>query len=87
MGAGVKSYMWKGFLIYEEMRKYFNIYEEAISHISPCNRSFLNFLMENLNFLFYQCGGGGGNSGINHLTLPPPPPPSVDDLLCSAPDH
>ncbi len=25
--------MRKGFLIYEEMRKYFPIYEEAISHI------------------------------------------------------
>ncbi len=32
-GAGAKSYMWKGFLIYEEMRKYFPIYEEAVSHI------------------------------------------------------
>jgi hypothetical protein len=28
-----KSYMRKGFLIYEEMRKYLNIYEEAVSHI------------------------------------------------------
>ncbi len=28
-----KSYMRKGFLIYEEMRKYFPIYEEAVSHI------------------------------------------------------
>jgi hypothetical protein len=25
--------MRKGFLIYEEMRKYFPIYEEAVSHI------------------------------------------------------
>jgi hypothetical protein len=32
-GAVAKSYMWKGFLIYEEMRKYFPIYEEAVSHI------------------------------------------------------
>jgi hypothetical protein len=31
--AVAKSYMRKGFLIYEEMRKYFPIYEEAISHI------------------------------------------------------
>jgi hypothetical protein len=31
-GAVAKSYMSKGFLIYEEMRKYFPIYEEAISH-------------------------------------------------------
>jgi hypothetical protein len=28
MGAGAKSYMRKGFLIYEEMRKYLVIYEE-----------------------------------------------------------
>ncbi len=27
------SYMRKGFLIYEEMRKYLTIYEEAVSHI------------------------------------------------------
>jgi hypothetical protein len=31
-GAVAKSYMRKGLLIYEEMRKYF-IYEEAVSHI------------------------------------------------------
>jgi hypothetical protein len=28
-----KSYIRKGFLIYEKMRKYLTIYEEAISHI------------------------------------------------------
>jgi hypothetical protein len=28
-----KSYMREGFLIYEEMRKYLTIYEEAVSHI------------------------------------------------------
>jgi hypothetical protein len=33
MGSGAKSYMRKGFLIYEEMRKFFSIYEEAVSHI------------------------------------------------------
>ncbi len=33
MGSGVKSYMRKGFLIYEEMRKLFPIYEDAVSHI------------------------------------------------------
>jgi hypothetical protein len=32
-GAVAKSYMRKGFLIYEEMRKYFPTYEEAVSHI------------------------------------------------------
>jgi len=33
MGAVEKSYMRKGFLIYEEMRKYLVIYEGAVSHI------------------------------------------------------
>ncbi len=32
-GEVAKSYMRKGLLIYEEMRKYFPIYEEAVSHI------------------------------------------------------
>jgi hypothetical protein len=32
-GAVAKSYMRKSFLIYEEMRKYFPIYKEAVSHI------------------------------------------------------
>ncbi len=33
MGSGAKPYMRKGFLIYEEMRKFFPIYEEAVSQI------------------------------------------------------
>jgi hypothetical protein len=32
-GSGAKSYMRKGFLLYEEMRKYLTIYKEAVSHI------------------------------------------------------
>jgi hypothetical protein len=32
-GAIAKSYLRKGFLMYEEMHKYFPIYEEADSHI------------------------------------------------------
>jgi hypothetical protein len=32
MGAVAKSYMRKGFLIYEEMQNYITIYEEAVSH-------------------------------------------------------
>ncbi len=32
-GAVAKSFMRRGFLIYEEMRKYFPIYEETVSHI------------------------------------------------------
>jgi hypothetical protein len=34
MGSGARSYMRKGFLIYEEMGKYLNIYEEAVSHVT-----------------------------------------------------
>jgi hypothetical protein len=33
MGSVAKSYMRKGFLIYEEMRKYLTKYEEAVSRI------------------------------------------------------
>ncbi len=44
-GAVAKSYMRKGFLIYEDMGKYFPIYEEAVSHIGLCNCSTLNFLI------------------------------------------
>ncbi len=40
MGSVAKSYMRKGFLIYEKMRKYFTIYGEAVSHIWLCTRSF-----------------------------------------------
>ncbi len=32
MGSGTKSYMRKGFLIYEEIRTFFPIHEEAVSH-------------------------------------------------------
>jgi hypothetical protein len=34
MGSVAKSYTWKGFLIYEDMRKYLTIYEEAVSHMT-----------------------------------------------------
>ncbi len=44
-GAVAKLYMRKGFLIYEEMRKYFPVYEEAVFHIWLCNCSILNFLI------------------------------------------
>ncbi len=49
-GAVAKSYMRKGFLIYDEMR---NIYEEAFSHIWLCNFSFLNFLTYEENCIFF----------------------------------
>ncbi len=58
-GAVAKSYMRKGFLTYEEMRKYFPIYDEAVSHICLCNCSILNFLIyeENLIFIFISVSG------------------------------
>ncbi len=33
-GAVAKSYMRKGFIIYVEIRKYFPIYGEAVSHMT-----------------------------------------------------
>jgi hypothetical protein len=42
MGLGAKSYTRKSFLIYEEMRKFFPVNEEAL-HPFP-----LNFLIKNL---------------------------------------
>jgi hypothetical protein len=38
-GSGAKSRMRKGFLIYEEMRKYLVKYEEAVSHLH-CKKSY-----------------------------------------------
>ncbi len=48
--------MRKGFLIYEEMRKYCTIYEEAVSNIWLCNCYILNFHIyeENLIFFFFS---------------------------------
>ncbi len=45
--------MRKGFLIYEEMRKYLLIYEEAVIHIWLCNCSILNFLIYDENFILF----------------------------------
>ncbi len=52
-GAVAKSNVRKGFLIYQEMRKYLPIYEEAVSHIWLCNCSILNFLMYEESFIFF----------------------------------
>ncbi len=58
MRSCAKSYVRKGFLIYEEMRKYLVIYEEAVSSIWLCTQSRLNFLKyeEYLNFFFISVG-------------------------------
>jgi hypothetical protein len=56
MGAVAKSYVTKGFLIYEEMRKYLTIYEEVVSYTVydfACNRSLLNFLLYEENSIFF----------------------------------
>ncbi len=54
MGSVAKSYMRKDFIIYDEMRKYLTIYEEAVSHIWLCNWFLQNFLTyeDNLIFVF-----------------------------------
>ncbi len=53
MWSVAKSYLKKAFLIllYEEMRKYLVIAEEAVSHL--CNRSLLDFLIYEENFVFF----------------------------------
>ncbi len=52
-GAVAKSYMRKGFPIYEELRKYFPIYKEAVSHIWLCKCSILNFLIYGEILIFF----------------------------------
>jgi hypothetical protein len=53
MGSGAKSFIRKGFLIYEEMRKYLVIYTEAVSHNWLSTRSLLNFFIYEEKFLFF----------------------------------
>ncbi len=48
----LQSHMRMGFLIYEEMRKYFPIYEEAVSHIWIWNSYILNFPIYEEKFYF-----------------------------------
>ncbi len=53
-GAVAKWYMRKVSLIYEEMRKYLAIYEEAVSNIMTLQLlAFLNFLIYQENFIFF----------------------------------
>ncbi len=53
MGSVAKSYTRKGFLIYEEMRKYLTTHEEAIRHLWLYNWFLLNFLIYEENFIFF----------------------------------
>jgi hypothetical protein len=39
--------------VYEEMRKYLTIYDEAVSQIWLCNRSLVNFLTYEENLIFF----------------------------------
>ena len=52
----VQSHIWRrgqGFPIYEEMRKFFTIYEEAVSHIWLCKRSlWISLYMRKILFDF-----------------------------------
>jgi hypothetical protein len=52
MEAVAKSYMRKGFLIYEEMHKYLAIYEEAVSIFDFVTAPFWISLYEE-NFVFF----------------------------------
>ncbi len=52
-GAVAKSYMRKSLLIYEEIRKYFPMYEEPVSHIWLCHCSILKFLKYEENLIFF----------------------------------
>jgi hypothetical protein len=52
-GAVSKSYMRKGFLIYEEMLKYFPIYEEAVSHICMTLQLFHSEFPYDENLIFF----------------------------------
>jgi hypothetical protein len=57
MRSGAKSYRRKGFLIYEEMRKYLTVYKEAavvIHDFAPYPTEF-PYILGKFSFLFYQC--------------------------------
>jgi len=45
--------MRKGFLIYEEMRKYLVIYEEAVSHSFPTTPFWISLFMRTKFFLVF----------------------------------
>ncbi len=49
-------YMKKGFLIYKEMRKYFTIYEEAVSHRGRPSANAANSCLEFTAGMSQKCG-------------------------------
>ncbi len=66
-GSDAKSYMRKGFPIYEKMRKYLVIYGEAVSHIWLCSRSLLNFLTYEENILFFFNSATSQKEGFSNM--------------------
>ncbi len=77
MGSGEKSYMRKGLL--EEMCKYLTLYEEAASYIYLCNRSLLNFLIQEENFVFFFISVGVPH--ISDVVFSPHMPDALDPLV------
>ncbi len=65
MGAVARSYMRKGFLMYEELRRYFVIYEEAISHMTlqPLPSGF-PIRWRKFDFFFISDGFVNGNQTV-----------------------
>ncbi len=86
-------------IIYEEMRKYFPIYEETVNHIWLCNCSILNFLilyMRKILFYFLSLKGlmlsfspSWCSIAVEHRKLEwevvPGPGPTIKKLILSLP--
>jgi hypothetical protein len=71
MGSGAKSYMRKGFLIYEEMRKIFTICKMAVSHSYKTLRPIpLNFLKYEENFIFFFISVASSERQTTSLLFP-----------------
>jgi hypothetical protein len=67
MGSGAKSYMRKGFLIYEEMRKFFPIqYMRRPLVIYDFAQIPLNFLIDEESFVFFFISVTWGNPLFIH---------------------
>ncbi len=71
VGSGATSYMRIGFLIYEEMRKFFSIYEKAVSHIWLYTPS-LYFIVKEVAIMtvlaFWQIVGRGERCQFQNST-------------------
>jgi hypothetical protein len=52
MGVVAKSYMRKDFLIYDEIRRYLVIYEEAVSHDLATAPFWISSIMRKIVFFF-----------------------------------